>query len=88
MLQESRERVSRDGEGAAAAWQLRGVAESSGGVRSAAMAAGTPSPSCCRGGLQPLRATVTFQLQQRRGGDGGRAGNGSQALSGVGEGGR
>ncbi|XP_066484865.1 solute carrier family 35 member B1 isoform X2 [Tiliqua scincoides] len=37
------------------------------------MAAGTSSPSCCRGGLQPLRATVPFQLQQRRGGDGGRA---------------
>lgn len=35
------------------------------------MAAGTPS--CGRGGLQPLRATVPFQLQQRRGGDGGRA---------------
>uniref|UniRef100_A0A8D0E9N5 Family with sequence similarity 117 member A n=1 Tax=Salvator merianae TaxID=96440 RepID=A0A8D0E9N5_SALMN len=36
------------------------------------MAAGTSS--CCRGGLQPLRATIPFQLQQhRRGGDGGRA---------------
>ncbi|CAI5790116.1 Hypothetical predicted protein [Podarcis lilfordi] len=35
------------------------------------MAAGTSS--CCRGGLQPLRATVPFQLQHRRGGDGGRA---------------
>ncbi|XP_053122486.1 protein FAM117A isoform X3 [Hemicordylus capensis] len=35
------------------------------------MAAGT-SP-CCRSGLQPLRATVPFQLQPRRGGDGGRA---------------
>ncbi|XP_033025241.1 protein FAM117A isoform X2 [Lacerta agilis] len=34
-------------------------------------AAGTSS--CCRGGLQPLRATVPFQLQHRRGGDGGRA---------------
>ena len=42
--------------------------------------AGAASTSCCRGGaggLQPLRATVPFQLQQRRGasGDGGRAGN-------------
>ncbi|XP_061445646.1 protein FAM117A [Rhineura floridana] len=35
------------------------------------MAAGTSS--CCRGGLQPLRATVPFQLQHRRVGDGGRA---------------
>ncbi|XP_062993781.1 protein FAM117A isoform X1 [Elgaria multicarinata webbii] len=35
------------------------------------MAAGTSS--CCRGGLQPLKATVPFQLQHRRNGDGGRA---------------
>ncbi|XP_044300389.1 protein FAM117A isoform X3 [Varanus komodoensis] len=35
------------------------------------MAAGTSS--CCRGGLQPLKATVPFQLQHRRSGDGGRA---------------
>eukprot|EP00076_Gallus_gallus_P034418 XP_024999956.1 protein FAM117A isoform X2 [Gallus gallus] len=40
--------------------------------------AGAAGTSCCRGGaggLQPLRATVPFQLQQRRGasGDGGRA---------------
>ncbi|XP_042327853.1 protein FAM117A isoform X2 [Sceloporus undulatus] len=36
------------------------------------MAAGTSS--YCRGGLQPLKATVPFQLQQhRRSGDGGRA---------------
>ncbi|NXC42296.1 F117A protein, partial [Penelope pileata] len=40
--------------------------------------AGAVGASCCRGGaggLQPLRATVPFQLQQRRGasGDGGRA---------------
>ncbi|XP_054657124.1 protein FAM117A isoform X3 [Grus americana] len=37
--------------------------------------AGAGGASCCRGGtggLQPLRATVPFQLQQRRG-DGGRA---------------
>ncbi|XP_064380676.1 protein FAM117A isoform X3 [Dromaius novaehollandiae] len=37
--------------------------------------AGAAGASCCRGGaggLQPLRATVPFQLQQRRG-DGGRA---------------
>ncbi|XP_060111999.1 protein FAM117A [Heteronotia binoei] len=37
------------------------------------MAAGVSSSSCGRGGLQPLKATVPFQLQQRRGGDGGRA---------------
>ncbi|XP_043392916.1 protein FAM117A isoform X3 [Chelonia mydas] len=40
--------------------------------------AGAAGASCCRGGvggLQPLRATIPFQLQQRRGagGDGGRA---------------
>ncbi|KAJ7313697.1 hypothetical protein JRQ81_005318 [Phrynocephalus forsythii] len=35
------------------------------------MAAGTSSSY--RGGLQPLKATVPFQLQQRRSGDGGRA---------------
>ncbi|XP_054848225.1 protein FAM117A [Eublepharis macularius] len=37
------------------------------------MAAGASSSSGGRGGLQPLKATVPFQLQQRRGGDGGRA---------------
>ncbi|KAM6233919.1 protein FAM117A isoform 9-T9 [Spheniscus humboldti] len=42
--------------------------------------AGAGGASCCRGGaggLQPLRATVPFQLQQRRGagGDGGWAAN-------------
>ncbi|KAL8221612.1 UNVERIFIED_CONTAM: hypothetical protein K2H54_071456 [Gekko kuhli] len=37
------------------------------------MAAGVSLSACGRGGLQPLKATVPFQLQRRRGGDGGRA---------------
>lgn len=43
------------------------------------MAGAAGASCCCRGGaggLQPLRATVPFQLQRR--GDGGRAGNGGR----------